>query len=101
MQSQGVSMAIEDTFLLSKALQTDLPLHESLQMFEQKRKVRTEEMLRAAERNGTIREKIPQWRLKANELFMTGGLWVYEAANLAKFEIGQRPLAYDVDEEDF
>lgn len=98
--SQGVSMAIEDTFLLSKALQTDVPLYESLQAFEQKRKVRTEEMLRTAERNGTIREKIPQRRLKANELFMRGGLWVYETANLAKFGIGQRPLPYDVEEED-
>ncbi|ETS80717.1 hypothetical protein PFICI_08246 [Pestalotiopsis fici W106-1] len=98
--SQGVSMAIEDIFLLSKALQNDLPLHGSLQAFEKKRKIRTEEMLRTAERNGTIREKVPQWRLKANEFFMRGGLWVYETANLGKLGIGQKALAYDVEEED-
>lgn len=98
--SQGVSMALEDVFLLSKALQSDLELHESFELYEKKRKVRTEEMLRAAERNGKVREKLPPWRLRAKELLMKGGLWVYETANLGKLGVGQRPLAYDVEEED-
>lgn len=98
--SQGVSMALEDAFLLSKVLQSDLKIYESLELYEQKRKVRTEEMLRTAERNGTIREKIPLWRLRANELLMKAGLWVYETAKLDKLGLGQRPLVYDVEKED-
>ncbi|KAH8202955.1 hypothetical protein TruAng_002901 [Truncatella angustata] len=98
--SQGVSMALEDAFLLSKALEKDIPVHESLSLYENRRKFRTEEMLRTAERNGTVREKIPPWRLRANELLMKGGLWIYETANLGKLGVGQRPLAYDIEEED-
>lgn len=100
--SQGVSMALEDAFLLSNLLRRGhLPLAELLRVFEERRKVRTEEMLRTAQRNGTVREKKGQLGLWVSEVAAKGALWIYDAANLQKLGLGQKPLVYDVEEETF
>lgn len=108
--SQGVSMALEDVFLFSNLLahysrDMNTPnsrnLDDLLQSYESKRKVRTEQMLKTAERNGDVRKKKTPLRLRANELALSWGLWVYEAVGLDKVGIGQGPLAYDVEKESF
>lgn len=108
--SQGVSMALEDVFLVSKLLNhhsryLDIPdsrsLGDLLLLYERKRKSRTEQMLKTAERNGDVRKKKTPLRLRANELALSWGLWVYGAVHLDKMGIGQGPLAYDVEEEKF
>lgn len=100
--SQGVSMALEDVFLFSKLLTQDSKdLGELLQAYESKRKTRTEQMLKTAERNGDVRKKKTSLRLRVNELAISSGLWVFEKVGLDKFGIGQGPLAYDVEEEQF
>ncbi|KAF4210926.1 hypothetical protein CNMCM5878_003424 [Aspergillus fumigatiaffinis] len=108
--SQGVSMALEDVFLFSKLLthysrNLDTPnsptLEKLLQSYESKRKVRTEQMLKTAERNGDVRKKKTPLRLRVNELALSWGLWVYGAVGLDKRGIGQGPLAYDIEEEQF
>ncbi|KAK7413090.1 hypothetical protein QQX98_008038 [Neonectria punicea] len=99
--SQGVSMALEDVFLFSKLLQSGGDDVEAGLRTYEKRKARTEKMLKAAEQNGKVRQKITPWRLWATELAISGGLWVYNAVGLDKFGLGQGPLAYDIDEERF
>ncbi|KAJ4361233.1 hypothetical protein N0V95_002051 [Ascochyta clinopodiicola] len=100
--SQGVSMALEDAFLFSKLLDSHFSsVEDALQVYEEKRKARTEEMLKTTERNGTVRRKKGAWELWANEMAISGGLWVYKTASLDKLGLGQKPLAYDVEEEEF
>ncbi|KAF9876742.1 hypothetical protein CkaCkLH20_05588 [Colletotrichum karsti] len=100
--SQGVSMALEDVFLFSKLLGSDcVSLEDGLGQYERKRKMRTEQMLKTTERNGQVRKKKDPWRLRLNEMVFSGGLWIYKAAGLSKLGMGQKLLAYDVDEEVF
>ncbi|PCG88483.1 Monooxygenase, FAD-binding [Penicillium occitanis (nom. inval.)] len=108
--SQGVSMALEDVFLFSKLLthhsqNLNTPNTQSLgnllQSYESKRKVRTEQMLKTAERNGDVRKKKTPLHLRVNELAISLGLKVYGAVGLDKVGIGQGPLAYDIEEEQF
>ncbi|KAF2179547.1 FAD binding domain protein [Zopfia rhizophila CBS 207.26] len=98
--SQGVSMALEDVFLFCRLL--DGPsgsLEDFVRTYEEKRRTRVEEMLQTAERNGGMRKKAGPWRLRFTELSISGALWVYKMCNLEKLGLGQKPLAYDVEEE--
>lgn len=100
--SQGVSMALEDVFLFSKLLKTEnYTLHEGLAAYVGKRRARTDAMLDRAERNGSVRKQTPPWRVRANELAISGGLWLYKTAGLQRLGIGQKDLMYDVEEELF
>ncbi|CAG8908610.1 unnamed protein product [Penicillium egyptiacum] len=108
--SQGVSMALEDVFLFSNLMthhSRNLGTHNSqslgdlLQSYENKRKARTDQMLKNAERNGDVRKKKTPLRLWANELAISWGLRIYGMVGLDKMGIGQGPLAYDVEEEQF
>jgi hypothetical protein len=58
-------------------------------------------MLKTAERNGDIRKKKTPLRLRVNELALSWGLWAYGAIGLEKMGIGQKALAYDIEEEQF
>ncbi|PMD30644.1 FAD binding domain protein [Hyaloscypha variabilis F] len=98
--SQGVSMALEDIFLLSRLLQkSDYSLDDVFGVYDQRRRPRVNEMHKTAERNGTVRKSTSGWRLAVNETVVSGALWVYGACNLNKLGLGQKPLAYDVEEE--
>ena len=107
--SQGVSMALEDVFLFSKLLahhsnhgtQGSQSLDDLLQAYQVKRKVRTEQMLKSAERNGDIRKKKTSFRLRVEEVALSFGFGMYGKMGLEKLGIGQGPLAYDVEEEKF
>lgn len=108
--SQGVSMALEDVFLFSNLITqhsrnlgtpNSQSLDDLLRSYESKRKARTEQMLKAAERNGDVRKKKTPFHLWANERAISLGLRVYGMVGLDKMGIGQGPLAYDVDEEQF
>ena len=57
------------------------------------------EMHKTAERNGTVRKSTSGWRLMVNEVMISGALWFYQTCNLDKLGLGQKPLAYDVEEE--
>lgn len=101
--SQGVSMALEDIFLFSKMLGScpGASLEDGLRQFEQKRMVRTEQMLKTTESRGQIRKKKEPWRLRLNEMVLSGGLWVYNTTGLSKLGMGQKMLTYDVGDEVF
>lgn len=98
---QGVSMALEDVALLSKILKNgEHSLDNAFTVYEEKRRPRVEEMYKIAERNGNVRKKTGPWRLRMNEFGISGGLWVYQVCNLDKLGLGQKPVAYDVDDEE-
>lgn len=100
--SQGVSMALEDVFLLSNLLtHNSQNLEDLLQVYERKRKARTEKVLKAAERNGDVRKKTTPLRLWVYELAISWGLWISEMVGLDKLGMGKQLLAYDVEEEQF
>ncbi|KAJ4292538.1 hypothetical protein N0V90_009201 [Kalmusia sp. IMI 367209] len=98
--SQGVSMALEDVFLLSKLFQSEkLVTPETLEAYVSKRRQRTETILRNAERNGAIREQKPAWRTRVDELMLSGGLRLYKMAGLQRLGLGQRDALYDIESE--
>lgn len=98
---QGVSMALEDVAMLSKILKSGKhSLEDTFKVYEEKRRPRVEEMYKIAERNGNVRKKTGPWRLWMNELGISGVLWVYQLCNLDKLGLGQKPIAYDVDDEE-
>ncbi|KAF2009634.1 FAD/NAD(P)-binding domain-containing protein [Aaosphaeria arxii CBS 175.79] len=98
--SQGVSMALEDVFLLSNLLHSGrFSVEDSLRIYEEKRRPRTESMLHTAEKNGDIRKEKGPWELWANGFAITAGLWFYKTAGLQRLGLGQKPLAYDVEDE--
>ncbi|PVI00667.1 FAD binding domain protein [Periconia macrospinosa] len=100
--SQGTSMALEDVFLFSKLLDSDYyRIEDALLAYEEKRKRRVEQMFKTTERNAGARKKATPWRLWANELAISGGLWVYKTAGLERMGLGQKALVYDVEEEQF
>ena len=45
-------------------------------------------------------KKTGSWRLWLNEIGISGALWLYRICDLDKLGLGQKPLAYDVDEEE-
>ncbi|KAH8590058.1 FAD binding domain protein [Bisporella sp. PMI_857] len=99
--SQGVSMALEDIALLSKVLKSGgHSLQDTFRKYEETRRPRVEEMHKSAERNGSVRKKIGPWRLWLNEQGVAKGLWLYDLLNLGKLGLGQKPLAYDINEEE-
>jgi 2-polyprenyl-6-methoxyphenol hydroxylase-like FAD-dependent oxidoreductase len=100
--SQGVSMALEDVFLLSKMLEKPWDsIEDGLRAYEQKRKVRTDDVLRTAEQNGNIRRKTSPWRLWATERAISGGLWAHKVLGLEEMGLRQKYLVYDVEDEKF
>jgi 2-polyprenyl-6-methoxyphenol hydroxylase-like FAD-dependent oxidoreductase len=96
---QGVSMALEDTFLLSRLLEdSNRSLSDVLAKFDDIRRPRVNEIYAQAAKNASTRRK-------------TGplGLWMKESAwgiisnlswalGLDKLGLGQKHLAYDIDE---
>ncbi|KAJ6079028.1 hypothetical protein N7467_008781 [Penicillium canescens] len=96
---QGVSMALEDTFLLSRLLEdSNRSLSDVLAKFDDIRRPRVNEVYAQAAKNASTRRK-------------TGplGLWMKESAwgiisnlswalGLDKLGLGQKHLAYDIDE---
>ncbi|KFZ09075.1 hypothetical protein V502_08965 [Pseudogymnoascus sp. VKM F-4520 (FW-2644)] len=98
--SQGVSMALEDIALLSKLLKSGAQsLQKTFGIYDEKRRPRVEEMQKTADRNGSVRKRIGPWRLWLNELGISMALWLYHLFNLGKLGFGQKPLAYDINEE--
>ncbi|KAH6723458.1 FAD binding domain protein [Leptodontidium sp. 2 PMI_412] len=99
--SQGVSMALEDVFLLSRILREkpEYTIADTFRVYDERRRPRVDEMVKTAERNGGVRKQTSEWKLAMNEKLATGALWAYQALGLEKFGLGQKPLAYDPEEE--
>ncbi|KAH8695661.1 FAD binding domain protein [Talaromyces proteolyticus] len=98
--SQGVSMALEDVFLLSNSLKSHRSLSDVFNVYEEKRRPRVDMFYKTAERNGDMRKKMSPFRFWIQEQVMSTALSLYGVFNLDKLGLGQKPLAYDVEAED-
>jgi 2-polyprenyl-6-methoxyphenol hydroxylase-like FAD-dependent oxidoreductase len=96
---QGVSMALEDVFLLSRLLQTpSATLAGVSEKFNEIRRPRIEKFYKLAAKNGDERRKSNPWVLWFRELVIRVGLWVFTSLNLHRKAWWQSDLAYDIDE---
>lgn len=97
---QGVSMALEDAVYFSRLLgETSLGLNDVFRRYDEKRRPRTDDVYKAAKRNGESRKKTGPWRIWFNEIVLTVSLTAYRIFNLQSFGIGQKLAVYNIREE--
>jgi 2-polyprenyl-6-methoxyphenol hydroxylase-like FAD-dependent oxidoreductase len=98
---QGVSMALEDVFLLSRLLAVDSthPLLEVFERFSQIRRPRINEFYDIAARNANVRKKTGPWILWLTELGIWVALSIYAALGLERWGLGQKSQIYDIEQE--
>ncbi|KAH7155997.1 FAD binding domain protein [Dactylonectria macrodidyma] len=97
---QGVSMALEDVFFLSRLLgQSSLQLNDIFKRYDEKRRPRTEEIYKTAKRSGARRKKTGPWHLWFSDLVMMAFLAIYHVLNLQKFGFGGKTIIYNIIEE--
>ncbi|KAI8712262.1 hypothetical protein NCS52_01323900 [Fusarium sp. LHS14.1] len=96
---QGVSMALEDVFLLGRLLESEpKSLPDTLQKFCEIRRPRVNELASRSVENGSIRKKTGPWGLKMKEM----GLWMYMhgffAFGMNRWGSATEQMVYDIDE---
>ncbi|RSM07658.1 hypothetical protein CDV31_008551 [Fusarium ambrosium] len=96
---QGVSMALEDVFLLSRMLENEpKSLPDTFQKLSEIRRPRVNELASRSVENGTIRRKTGPWGLKVKEM----GLWMYMhgfwAFGMNRWGSATEQMVYDIDE---
>ena len=96
---QGVSMALEDVFLLSRLLEApSRSLSDTFVKFDKIRRPRVEKMYKTAASNGERRKKTSPWFQWIAEFVVWIGMHIYSGLNLHEWGVGQRDLVYDIDE---
>lgn len=98
---QGVSMALEDVFLLSRLLEDPKrPLNETFESYDRIRRPRISEIFKLAAQNAEVRKKTGPWGLWLKETLFSMAItlsWVFGAE---KRGLRQGHLVYDVDKVD-
>ncbi|KAJ9239218.1 hypothetical protein DTO169E5_4508 [Paecilomyces variotii] len=100
---QGVSMAVEDVFLLSRLLKDgeggETSLSEVFEKFERVRRPRIDRIYETAARNGERRKQTGPWGLWAKEWVMWAGILASKAiGKQVTFISNPEDLVYDIDE---
>jgi 2-polyprenyl-6-methoxyphenol hydroxylase-like FAD-dependent oxidoreductase len=96
---QGVSMALEDVFLLSRLLEDDKrPLSEVFEKYDAIRRPRVDELFQMAAENGEMRRRSTPWKLWCMEMKMSMTLSLSWALGLDLKGAKQGHLVYDIDE---
>lgn len=96
---QGVSMALEDAFLLSRLLcDSSKPLTEVFETFDQIRRPRVEEIHKLSAHNANIRKKSGPWGLMIKETILKLAFLVSGFLKLDMWGFGQKHLIYDIAE---
>ncbi|KIM95430.1 hypothetical protein OIDMADRAFT_106437 [Oidiodendron maius Zn] len=96
---QGVSMALEDVFLLSRLLgPPTAALSDVFEKFVKVRRPRIEKFYKIAAENGNERRKSSSWVLWLREIFLWCVLSVFASLNLQRWRFGQKDLIYDIDQ---
>ncbi|KFA55628.1 hypothetical protein S40293_10046 [Stachybotrys chartarum IBT 40293] len=97
---QGVSMALEDVFLLSRLLKNPTtPLDDAFRTFEYIRRPRVDEIAKRAGQNGAIRHRTGPWGLWIKEVAISvymNGIWTL---GLDRWGPQHKHTVYDIDEE--
>ncbi|CAL5870738.1 uncharacterized protein PFLUO_LOCUS4978 [Penicillium psychrofluorescens] len=97
---QGTSMALEDVFLLARLLEdSGRPVDEAYARFEQIRRPRVDKIYALAARNAEERKKASPWGLWCKEMALWMFMLVSWAVGLDRRGMGQKHMAYDIDEE--
>lgn len=98
---QGVSMALEDAFLLSRLLEDRTrSLGDIYKRFDQIRRPRVDEIANLAARNAQVRKRAGPWGLRLKELGIWMYMWVSWTFGLDKWGVVQKHLVYDIDKEE-
>ncbi|PYI05910.1 salicylate hydroxylase [Aspergillus sclerotiicarbonarius CBS 121057] len=96
---QGVSMALEDVFLLSRLLRDqERGLEDVFAKYEAIRRPRIMEISTLAAKNGRARRDVSSWRLWMKEYMAWATYGLYNRLGLESWGIGQRHLVYDIDQ---
>ena len=96
---QGVSMAMEDVFLLSRLLEDPArPLSEVFKKYNDIRRPRVDEISNMASQNANIRRKTGTWGLWFREIGLSVALGVSSVLGLDKRGMKQKHLVYDIDQ---
>lgn len=99
---QGVSMALEDGFLLAKFLEDRTrSLSDVYQRFDEIRRPHVDNIVKLSSQNANIRKKTGPWGLWFKELGVWAVMGVSGILRLGTWGSAQRDLVYDVEEEDF
>jgi len=99
---QGVSMALEDVFLLSKLLERkDDSLSKVLQRYEHIRRPRVDALAKAASDGGEVRMDMRPLQLHVKEWVILVGFWLYNVLGLQRWGTGmdRKTLLYNVTNE--
>ncbi|KAJ5098547.1 salicylate hydroxylase [Penicillium argentinense] len=96
---QGVSMALEDVFLLSRLLEDpSRPLGQIREKYDAIRKPRANEIYEIAAQNGQLRRRTGPWGLWFKEFVFSMAMNLSWAFGLERVGFGQKHLVYDIDE---
>ncbi|OOF96573.1 hypothetical protein ASPCADRAFT_506221 [Aspergillus carbonarius ITEM 5010] len=96
---QGVSMALEDVFLLSRLLRDhERGLEDVFAKYEAIRRPRIMEISNLAAKNGKARRDVTPWKLWMKEYMAWATYGLYNRLGLESWGIGQKHLVYDIDE---
>lgn len=101
---QGVSMALEDVFLLSRLLSsahsasssTDMALDSMFETFDQMRRPRVENFSKRAAAKGEERKRTGAWTQWGREVVLWASLWLLKSIGVFKWGIGETDLVYDI-----
>ncbi|KAK5791357.1 hypothetical protein VI817_006666 [Penicillium citrinum] len=96
---QGVSMALEDIFLLSRLLEDHSRNLDQVRVrYEEIRRPRVDEIYKMATQNGNSRKRSGPWGLWLKESIAGVALNLSWAIGLERLGFKQRHLVYDIDE---
>jgi 2-polyprenyl-6-methoxyphenol hydroxylase-like FAD-dependent oxidoreductase len=97
---QGVGMALEDAFLLSRLLQaspSDAPLSEIFSQFDRIRRPRIEKLYKQAAGKGEQRKETGPWIHWMKEIVIWAALLLYKSSGLYKWGFWEGDVVYDID----
>ncbi|RAK99770.1 FAD-dependent oxidoreductase [Aspergillus ibericus CBS 121593] len=96
---QGVSMALEDVFLLSRLLRDpERSLDDVFAQYEAIRRPRIMAISTLATKNGKARRDVSPWKLRMKEYMAWATYGLYNRLGLESWGIRQQHLVYDIDE---
>lgn len=98
--SQGISMALEDAFLLSRLLQDPCRSIDNIfETFDRIRRPRVDEIASLAAHNAESRKKSGPWAFWFKQQVIWVFMGAFWALGLGRLNLGQKHLVYDIEEE--
>jgi 2-polyprenyl-6-methoxyphenol hydroxylase-like FAD-dependent oxidoreductase len=97
---QGIAMALEDAFLLSRLLSgPSVALPEAFEKFDKIRRPRVEKFYKLAMGRGELRKKTGPWALWMKKTAFWALIWTFRTFGLNRWGFGESDLVHDIVEE--